>query len=309
MELLRIGIKDEVDKINDILDKKINVFEKEDLNIDRKTSKVGDVTFFSYNLSNEKKCKYNNIKNIFKHYIASGISDIVLELYQEKIIEKILNERYFYLNNEEKNKIKKSTLEYLDNNDYITTEGIMYKISKKAKVLKSILEYLDFSNEINIEGFVNFRLKFFIDMIEEAIDKTIEDFIIEKEYKEFIKILQYFVDIQEPKIDLINVVLRKEQYNLYDKNSKVIKNDFMEEIADEMLEHDMNYDDLLISSLITIAPSKIVIHADDDNKENQVIEVIENIFENKTTVCEGCELCNSNTAMRFKNKVNANKEQ
>lgn len=304
MELLCIGFRGKIEEVNKILDKKIDVFLKEDLDIDREEKQIGDTTYLSFSLDDEYKCKYNNIRSIFKHYIASGLSDIVLELYQEKVIDRIVNEKCNYFDKIEKDKIKKCALEYLDKHDYISTEGIMYKISKRARILKSVLEYLDLSNEINIEGFVNFRLKFFVDMIEEAIEKTIEDFIIEKEYKEFIKILQYFVDIQQPKIDLVNVVINDDRYTLFDEKHELIRNDFMEEIADEMLENEMNYDDLLISSLITIAPKRIIIHPQKEHNNKQIIEIIENIFVNKISICNGCELCTQMSSVKSK----ANKE-
>lgn len=307
MELLCIGINGEVEAINSILNKKISVFDNEDLYIERKMKKVGDTTYLSYFVNNDKNSRYNNIRNIFKHYAASGISDVVLNLYQEKIIERVLENKCFYLDIDEKAKIRANVLEYLNNNDYVTAEDIMYKISKRAKILKAILEFLDFSNEINIDGFVNFRLRFFTDIIEDAIDKTIEDLFVEREYKEFVKILQYFVDIQTPKIELINVVLDKEKFSLYDGGMKVIKNEFIEEFADEMFENNMDYNDVLISSLITIAPKKIVMHVDTHNKDNQVIQVIQSIFDNKSTICEGCELCKSSSASKVKGKVNKEK--
>lgn len=302
MELLCIGFKGKIDEVNYILDKKIDLFVKEDLDIDRKEKQIGDTTYLSFSLDDDYKCKYNNIKSIFKHYIASGLSDIVLELYQERVINRVINDRCSYFDKLEKEKIKQCALEYLSKNDYISTEGIMYKISKRARVLKLMLEYLDLSNEINIDGFVNFRLRFFIDIIEDAIEKTIEDFIVEKEYKEFIKILQYFVEIQQPKIDLVNVVIFDETYTLYDENNELIRNDFMEEIADEMLENEMNYDDLLISSLITIAPRKIIIHSHNEHDDKQIIEILQNIFVNKSSICNECQLCTQR--QNVKSKVN-----
>ncbi len=305
MELLCIGFKGEIDEVSHKLDNKINIFQKEDLDIAKKIKIIGDTTFLRFFLDDDKKCMYSNIKSIFKHYIASGISDIVLELYQEKIIDRFISDKCPNFDMNEKEKIKYNALEYLNKNDFITTEGIMYKISKKARILKSILEYLDSNNEIIIEGFVNFRLKFFTNMIEEAIDKAIEDYIIEKEYREFIKILQYFVDIQQPKIDLVNIVIENDKYTLYDDKLELIKNDFMEEIADDLMENDMNNDDLLISSLITIAPNKIVIHPQNRNINVQIIDIIKNIFTNKITICDGCELCRNR--IKGKNKINKEK--
>jgi len=291
VELLCIGIKDSLDDINKILDRQIDLFKKEDFNIDRKVSKIGDTTFLKYELEDMSNIKYSNIRNIFKHYIANAISDIVLDQYQQKIITRLVNERCYYFNKSERERIKNKTIDFLKSNEYITTEGIMYRISKKARILKAVIEYLDIYDEIIIEGFINFRLRFFMDTIEEAIDKNIEDYLMEKEYTEFIKILQYFVDIQEPKIDVVNVVISENKYELYDDRKRLINNDFLEEIADELSESNINYDDLLISSLITIAPRKVIIHIRSGDEKDEIIKIIENVFTNKSIICQGCELC------------------
>ena len=45
--------------------------------------------------------------------------------------------------------------------------------------------------------------------IEEIIDKVVEEYMVEKEYREFVKLLKYFVDIQESKIEkLIFISIR-----------------------------------------------------------------------------------------------------
>lgn len=62
---------------------------------------------------------------------------------------------------------------------------------------------------MNLEGFVRFRLKDIIDEIEMAIEMSVDDFIIQKEYNEFIDLLRYFVELQEPRIDLVNVIKKR----------------------------------------------------------------------------------------------------
>lgn len=291
MELLCIAIKEELDAASKILENQLDQFKKEELNIFRHTNKVGNMTFLKYEVDESKKAtKYSNVENMFKHYVANAISDIILETYQEKLISKIINDKCFYLSNYEKERIRNKTIDFLNKNEYITTEGIMYKISKKARILKAVIEYLDLNNEINIEGFVNFRLKFFVESIENAIEKNIEDFMIEKEFDEFIKVLQYFVEIQEPKIDVVNVMFKEDKYELYDGNKNMINNEFLHEIADELSESDINYDDLLISSLITIAPRNIKIHSL-KNKERDIVKIIESVFPDKVEYCEDCNNC------------------
>lgn len=298
MDLLSIATKSRNDNIISMLDGYLDLFKKEDLYIDRSSYLLGDTFFIDYELNEKTSKGYDNVTNIFKHYIANGIADLILGVYQNQIIDRILATKYSYFDKFEREKIKANTTDYLKKNEYITTEGIIYKISKKARILKIVLEFLDFNNEINIEGFIKFRLRFYIDIIEDAIDKNIEDFLVEREFKEFIKILQYFVEIQEPKIDVVNVLLKDKKYELLDGKNTVINNDFLEEIADELSDIDINYDDLLISSLITIAPRKIIIHVDESSYRNDIIDIIKNVFSNKVTICNGCKLCGFDTNIK-----------
>ena len=48
---------------------------------------------------------------------------------------------------------------------------------------------------------------------------------MEREYREFIRLLKYFVDIQDPKFEIIHVVLKPDnKYILLDENKKEITN-------------------------------------------------------------------------------------
>lgn len=291
MDLLSIATKSRNDNIVSILDGYLDLFKKEDLYINRNSYLLGDTFFIEYKLNEDTSKNHDNINNIFKHYIANGIADLILDVYQNQLIDRILASKYCYFDKDERKKIKSSTIEYLKKNEYITTEGIIYKISKKARILKAILEFLDSSSKINIEGFIKFRLRFYIETIEEAIEKNIEEYLIEKEFKEFIRVLQYFVEIQEPKVDVVNVIFKGNRYQLLDEKNKVINNDYLEEIAEELSEIDINYDDLLISSLITIAPKKIIIHMNGVRYESEIIDIIKNVFPDSVTICTGCKLC------------------
>lgn len=290
MKLLTIASKIEV---SDIISKHISIFEKEGLVIEKNDEKSGDFFLVDYILDDESNKNCENIKNIFKHYIANAIVEIIIEMYQEHIVERLLNYNLYYFDKDEKKKIKSNTINYLNKNECINAEGIVYKISKKSKILKSLVDFLEENDYINIDGFINFRLKFYLDAIEEAIDKNIEDYFTEKEYKEFIKILQYFIEIQEPKREVVNVIFNNNKYKLIDEKRLSINNEFIEEIGEELSEIDINYDDLLISTLITIAPKKVIIHLDSGTTNYDIITIIKNIFSNKVSICEGCDLCSS----------------
>ena len=55
---------------------------------------------------------------------------------------------------------------------------------------------------------------------------------------------------------------------------------------------EINYEDLLISALITIAPKTVMLHfASAAGKANTVVETIKSVFAGRVTVCRGCKLC------------------
>ena len=297
MKLLTVASKIQADNI---LNPYLNIFEKEDLIIEKCISKCGDFYLIDYGLGKNNNKKNRDLKDMFKHCIAEGIADIIIDKYQENIIERLLSYNLYYFDKEERDKIKTNTIEYLKKDEFVNTEGITYKISKRARVLKSVIGFFEENDSINLEGFINFRLKYYLEAIEDAIDKNIEDYFAEKEYKEFIKILQYFVDIQEPKREIVHIIFKNSRYKLIDEKRLAINNELIEELSQELSEIDINYDDLLISSLITIAPKKIVIHIDNISNNNDIINIIKNIFQNKVTVCEGCDLCLSDLSHPFK---------
>ena len=51
------------------------------------------------------------------------------------------------------------------------------------------------------------------------------------------------------------------------------------------------YEDFLISSLLKCAPRSLVVHSN-TNKHEGMVQVIEEVFEDKISFCEGCTMCN-----------------
>ena len=84
---------------------------------------------------------------------------------------------------------------------------MFYCINKINCIIEKIKECLEENEVINIKGFITFRMKELREDIECIIDKIVEDYMIEKEYKEFIKLLKYFVDILESKIENYSKIL------------------------------------------------------------------------------------------------------
>ena len=294
MNLLTVILRDHSSYIEERLEKEIKSFAKEGIIIEKREDAWEKNITITYHLLESTLTTYSkeDFENIFKHYMSNAFSDIIVYDMESKLIQKILADHYYYFTPQEKQSILKHVDGILDSEEIRYHEGITYKISRKAKILHQIMDFLKENQTIHIDGFVKFRLKNYFYELEEGIDKAVEEFMMEKEYDEFIRLLRYFVDIQEAKIDTANVLISEDgKYVLYDHVNRMINSEYLEDLATEMADKDISYDDLLISSLITLAPKKIVMHFAGKVKNKEIIETIKNVFSSRVCICSGCQLC------------------
>lgn len=223
--------------------------------------------------------------------ISNGLADYIIKEYEEKLILRIINSNYCYFNSAEKKEILRLALLIIKNDDKNFLNSL-FQIRRKNIIIRKLVDYFESSNKVILDGFVNFRLKDYIKDLEEIVDKAVDEFLTEREYKEFIRLLRYFVDIQEPKFNVIHVLAGyDDKYILLDENKKEITNECIQEFMNDIPEGEINYDDLLVSSLITMAPKKVVIHGANSFRNKELLETIKNVFWGKAIICPDCELC------------------
>ncbi|MSS43814.1 hypothetical protein FYJ27_08760 [Anaerosalibacter bizertensis] len=270
LKLLSIGVKETKSQINDI-------FNKYDFgnNVEVKEEKINDRFFLIFYFEGKEE-EFYNIISLF-------ISEIIFEYYLKEIILKDVFMKYKNFNRDEKVEIVQLAYKNLYNENEFVKE--------KELIFKEVYDYISINDLMIIDGFVSFRLKSRDKIINEIIKRSIDEFSAVKEYREFINILQYFIDIQEPKIDLINVVI-DDEYKLYDKENNLIDNDFFSDIISELSDDGINEDDILISSIITIAPQRLIIHVNEENKDKEIVDILQSVFIDKVEFCKGCNLCN-----------------
>lgn len=98
----------------------------------------------------------------------------------------------------------------------------------------------------------------------------------EQEEKDFIKMLRYFVKIQDPRIDTVMInLLDGFKFELLEPNGNKINLSQLGYIS-EIENIDIN--DLLFSSLVTLSPTKIILK---QNSKNQLdLTPLRQIFDN-----------------------------
>ncbi len=280
MQFFSIGVEERDMSIKEVLFRKAQIQKPDGLYIEEK--KAGDLFFLNYISSQEfDRNTIDQIRDKLHQYIADTVSEIILEDMQSQMVEKIIQEEYFYFGKEERNKILRDAMAIMwGGNPTVRSEVIRSRW--RSRVWKRVMEHLENNDELVLEGFIRFRMKDFTRELEEAVDRAVDDLLIEKEYTEFIKLLQYFVEIQEPKVEEVHVLLGDDKkYTLLDSSHRIINNDILEDLAKEITDKEISYDDLLISSLITIAPKRITIHQYDKIKNIELLNTINNVFSGK----------------------------
>ncbi len=227
----------------------------------------------------------------FKQYISFILSDYIIRYYEEKLLSRIINMNYCYFSQAEKKQILDVSTSLLKPSGDTGNFSLSYP-KRKNLIYRKLLDYFDNNNEIMLEGFINFRIKEYMRELEDIVDKAVDAFLMEREYQEFIKLLRYFVDIQEPKLEAVHILTTYDnRYIILDHFHNVITDDCIKEFLNEVPESEINYDDLLVSSLITIAPLRIYFHGANQIKNKELLETIKNVFINKVIICSGCDIC------------------
>ncbi|MCS7462751.1 putative sporulation protein YtxC [Paenibacillus doosanensis] len=164
---------------------------------------------------------------------------------------------------------------------------------RKQIIAQAVFEYLQEHTDLNLEGFIHFRLHDYMEELHEMVEYAVDEFLMDQQYQEFISLLKYFVYIQEAKIPVAHLIHKG-------GNEFALLNDSMEPIDTsendatvtvEMLEKDINFEDVIVSTLISVSPQQIYIHTRDP--EVQVIKTIKQIFENRVQLCDYCGLCHN----------------
>ncbi|KOA20226.1 YtxC-like family protein [Clostridium homopropionicum DSM 5847] len=230
--------------------------------------------------------------NKFNLYISNIIYKIVIKEFCYDEIYHYLVDTYFFLRYDELKEISNRTLEILRNEEVINDEDMVYCLNKKNAIINKIKACVEENKEINIKGFITFRLKELKGELEAVIDRVVEKFMAEKEYNEFIKLLKYFVEVQESKIDLINIVITSDgNYIIKDREGKDIMDQLLSDLSDARYSDSITVEDLIISGLITYCPERIIIHNRKNSKNKEVIDTITKVFEERVEFCHDCKMC------------------
>lgn len=222
---------------------------------------------------------------LFYDYVCIILTDIVLKFYEPLILKKELNNDFFYFSPSEKNRI----LELCDYENSIESE--FFK-DKYFSIYNSFYKYVKEHHSIVLNGFFNFRLKEYNKNLDYILNTCINRYLIEREYFEFINILKLYINSNVPKVSNINLIYFNNKAVLLDDRNQVIDSKSKESLNAKFLS-DITFsdNDYVLNYLLNTLPTRLTIHLPSNSVEDDFINTLKLIFEDRITICNNCDLC------------------
>lgn len=224
-------------------------------------------------------------ENLFLSKISSILCFLVIDELEETLLKRLMMQNYFYFDSSERDNILAICFD-------IMTDDFTHLFDKKFKILYDIFyQFLSTHKSIVLNGFINFRLKNYLSFLDNIVNEAVNSFVIEKEYLEFISLLKLYINSQTCGCEMVHIIFSSSESILLDenKNSIVVTDDIFK--AKYLSDISFSSNDYILNSLLTLLPRKIYIHlVDEDN--NEFINTLQLVFENKVSLCKDCNICN-----------------
>lgn len=245
-------------------------------------------------------------EDMFRRFTANALSDIIVNEWEAVLLLRRIRTRYNYFSPEEQSVICR----YAGKNLVAEAKGEAipaYKIRQKEEIMAVLLDYLATYPHLNVGGFINFRLREYCRVLRDAVESAVDEFFLEREYTEFIRLLRYFVSIQEPKIDEVHVIVGASGvFQLYGAEKELLGSDCFEDMIGPAEAGEINYEDLLISALVTVAPRRVTVHYADGQERSEITAMLKEVFGSRAVFCFGCKLCHARPAGKTAGKTPQN---
>jgi len=224
-----------------------------------------------------------NQPDIFYEKLCHTLTNCILFFYEQTLVKKIINYNYFYFDNVETNKLLDECIDLLNSDKNIFEE-------KYNSIYFALQRYIAEHHSIVLKGFVNFRLTDYKEILDYNIDICVNNFLIEREYYEFINLLHLYVNSKESTINTVHLVYVNKESILLDSNKHIIP--IKDNIFDAKYLSDISFssNDYCLNTLLNLLPKKLHIHLV-DNFEDEFISTLKLIFEHRVLICNECDIC------------------
>lgn len=219
----------------------------------------------------------------FTEEVCHALTSCILFFYEKKLVKNMIQYNYFYFNDIEKEQILNDCMDLFHCDKEIYHE-------KYDVLFDAIKCYLEEHHSLVLNGFVNFRIKDYKQILDYNIDICVSNFLIEREYYEFINILHLYVGSKESQLEHLHLIYVNKESILIDDDKNIISTDDHAFNAKYLSDISFSSNDYCLNTLLNLLPQKLTIHLI-DQYEDEFITTLKLIFDTRATVCTDCDIC------------------
>lgn len=275
-----------LDSIRRILGREIQAWAERGVKITLSESLSGELLVFRCEIRKTEGFPGQDVLRDIKDAVASGLSHVVIDEYERVLVQRLIEENYAYLSSADREALRRKVALRLNGRQPGKRIGLAERNRRKSRVWAKLAEYLEKENELVLEGFITFRLKDYLEDLFDTVEKTAEDYLTEREYQEFLRLLRYFMARQKDSAAEVNVVRKGDSYSVLDHKMEPVSGEVGSFLRSPPGGFELGVDDLIVSAVVTLAPERVVWHGPHDN--SPCYDLLKDLMEDRMSKCPGC---------------------
>ncbi len=228
-----------------------------------------------------------------EQWLSEALARYVRGRWQFRHVKAYLAREYSYLNMDEIDHLTAKVLAYVLSSALsgsIRDDTPSKAVSLEGPLVCELRENLGAARrEINLDGLMRFRFADYLRQLHEWIDGFVDDYLVGKEYDEFVGLLRYFLETYPVTPGRVHVLITDEAVRGFDDHFIPLDLTRVEQIASTVVDDDLHPQDVLISALITRSPEKLVLHSDHPNQG--FAKTVAEVFAGRVEICKTCPNC------------------
>lgn len=285
MKLISVSAKRPLQNVREALRSEITSMRKEGIRVFLRENHRGSVVALRCDARGSDRAPVERISSRLKSVVANALADVIIDEYEETLVSCLVDENYSFLSGKDREAVKRAALKKLDDGVDLN-RSVPKRQQRKSMVWAKIVEYLDKEDDVILEGFVTFRLKEYLEYLADTVQSVAEDYLTRREYREFLKLLRYFMNLQDKPIPMLNVIRKPGGYDLLDIAGERLRGEVEKLAMVKSLHPELTPDDLLVSIAVTLSPEKLVWHGPAGG--SQAHDLLRDLFGERFSVCPGC---------------------
>jgi putative sporulation protein YtxC len=288
MLITTLSYKEEREELNQDFINMINYYKNKGINLGISEKINRNMHFLD--LYTDEDIYVNNYRKSLYYYMAKIIYGALLSEFDKEELQNYIQDNFFLLNQEEEKEIEENCLNALKGEEI--SEKSIHSLNIKNQITDKIISCLNENSQFNLDGFIQFRKKEIYSDFKMMLENVIEEYFIEKEYNEFVKLLKYFIEMEDSKLEQVDLIIKKDgSFKVVDEKGRDMTDKLLENINDLCMIENSSMDDMIMSGLITAAPKKIIIHCRENCINAEILETILKVFGDRVKFCDSCKLC------------------